>query len=287
MILPSNMGETMPNRCNTDGGEILANIKFASTLPLSWLQVLDPIPGDVLIVGSGPSVRAFLPTIKARQEAGAIVVAINGSMKMLAEIGVTADYFVLLDARLESVGFLDFGEARHYLIASQCHASAFAKVAGKAITLWHTHFPGIESVIEDRECALIGGGSTVGLQSISIMYAIGYRSIDLYGFDSSYADGFGHAFAQPMNDGDVPEAYFLHGRVFMAAPWMARQAMEFQTAAKQFADGDAIVTVHGNGLLPEIAKAMCRVAGDDILPETEMYRKIWAEYKYDHLRLLN
>ena len=89
MILPSNLGETIPVICNTGDGEMLANIRSASSLPLPWLQVSEPLHGRALIVGGGPSVRAYLPAIKSCQERGDIVFAINGTMGLLNEIGVT------------------------------------------------------------------------------------------------------------------------------------------------------------------------------------------------------
>jgi len=104
---------------------------------------------------------------------------------------------------------------------------------------------------------LIGGGTTVGLQAMSIAYALGHRKIHLFGFDSSYsAAGEGHAYRQPLNDGEEPVEYRVGDKAFMAAPWMARQAVEYQTASRQLCDGGAELYVHGTGLLPAIAAQM-------------------------------
>jgi hypothetical protein len=68
--------------------------------------------------------------------------------------------------------------------------------------------------------------------------------------------GEGHAYPQAANAEDPRESYWVGGKEYIAAPWMARQAMEFQTAAQQLAEEDTIIQVHGHGLLPAIAKAM-------------------------------
>lgn len=255
MILPSNLDDCIPIVCNTADSELLANVRVATALNLPWLQLEDGRLEKVLIVGGGPSVKAFLPTIIFLAQAGAKVMAVNGAMKMLNSVGCDVDYFVLLDARQESVDFLS-GDANEYLIAAQCPPEAFNAVQGKRTVLWHPNVRGVAEIVGDRECILIAGGNTVGLQAMSISYAMGFRDIHLYGFDSSYANGEGHAYRQHQNDQDEPEEYTVNGKTFLAAPWMARQAIEFQTSAKQLADGDATITVHGTGLLPEIAKAM-------------------------------
>jgi uncharacterized Rossmann fold enzyme len=272
MILPSTLDDFIPIVCNVGDLEILANVKAASALNLPWLQLSEESrTEEVLIVGGGPSVQAFLPTIKAKKQAGAKIFAVNGAMKMLHDIGCAVDYFVLLDARQESIAFLQNGEAGEYLIAAQCPPEAFKAVSDKKITLWHPNFKGVSDILGERECVLIGGGTTVGLQAMSISYAMGFRDIHLYGFDSSYLNGEGHAYQQNQNVGDEVEEFIVNEKKFLSTPWMARQAVEFQTAAQQIADGDATVTVHGIGLLPEIAKAMTTR-----LTESEKYNKMWA-----------
>ena len=278
MIVPSNLDEMIPASCNTEDGTILANIRSACARSLPWLQVSEPVFGTALIVGGGPSVRPFLPVIKQRQQAGDKVVAMNGTLGLLADGGIDADYFVLLDARLESVQFLERGKSLQYLIASQCHPTAFDAVGGKDVVLWHPHYEGVQEIIGDRECALIGGGTTVGLQAMSIMFAKGFRNIDLYGFDSSYLSGAGHAYQQALNDRDQTSEYMVNGKSFIAASWMARQAMEFQTAAAQLAEADCTVVVHGSGLLPEIARLMAAAPS-----EPDKYRQMWSNDLYRHV----
>lgn len=257
MILPDNLDETIPVTCNTPVEEIRANVQAACGRALPWLDLAEPHGRAALIVGGGPSMKALLPMIAALQRSGGEVFATNGATTALAGVGVVADHHVLLDARAANVAFVAGAVARHYLVASQCHPALFDALAGRSATLWHVAYPEISDWIGEREAVLIGGGTTVGLQAMSIAYALGHRKIHLFGFDSSYsAAGEGHAYRQPLNDGEEPVEYRVGDKAFMAAPWMARQAVEYQTASRQLIDGDAELYVHGTGLLPAIAAQM-------------------------------
>ncbi|MFM2128511.1 MAG: hypothetical protein RL477_57, partial [Pseudomonadota bacterium] len=79
----------------------------------------------------------------------------------------------------------------------------------------------------------------------------------LFGFDSSYSEaGEGHAYPQDLNSGEERAEFCVGDRKFIAAPWMVRQAIEFQTASVQLVEGGAEVYVHGTGLLPTVAALM-------------------------------
>ena len=256
MIRSSNLDETIPIVCNTGDNEIFANVKSAVSRDLPVLHVSDAREGVAVIVGGGPSLRSYLPYIDAHKARGDKVFTVNGTMRALYSAGIRSDYYVMLDARPVNLPFLDHIEADRFLIASQCAPAAFDILAGRDVMLWHPNYPGISEYIGDDDCALIGGGTTVGLQAISIAYAMGFREIHIYGFDSSFVGDEGHAYAQHQNDNDPRAEYWVAGKKYIAAPWMARQAMEFQEAARQLADGDAALYVHGDGLLPAIAKRM-------------------------------
>lgn len=257
MILTDNLDETLPIVCNTADDRIRANVLAACKLPLPWLDLVEAHDRPAIVVGGGPSMRPLLPMIRALRDGGAEVYATNGTVPVLYAAGIASDHQVLLDARPENVAFVAGPKALHYLIASQCHPDLFRAVAGHPATLWHPAYPEIDEWIGHKEAVLIGGGTTVGLQALSIAYALGHRKIHLFGFDSSYSDaGDGHAYVQPLNDDDDRQEYRVGDRKFVAAPWMARQAMEFQTASRQLIDGDAELYVHGTGLLPAIAAQM-------------------------------
>lgn len=257
MILTENLDDTLPVFCNTADELVRDNVKRACNLDLPWLDLAEAHDRPALVIGGGPSMRPLRPMIAALQKGGAEVYGVNGVLTTLYEAGVVADHHVLLDARPENLAFLTGPRPRHYLVASQCHPSLFDAISGHPATLWHPAYPEIDEWIGHREAVLIGGGTTVGLQALSIAYALGHRKIHLFGFDSSYSEaGEGHAYPQALNDADDRQEFCVGNQKFIAAPWMARQAMEFQIASRQLCDGDADLYVHGSGLLPAIAARM-------------------------------
>lgn len=257
MIAASNLDETLPVFCNTEDAQIRANVERACGLGMPWLDLAEAHDRAAIVVGGGPSMRPLRPMISALQKGGAEVFAVNGVLPTLYEAGVTVDHHVLLDARPENLAFLTGPRPRHYLIASQCDPALFEAISGHPATLWHPAYPEISDWIGNCEAVLIGGGTTVGLQALSIAYALGHRRIHLFGFDSSYsASGDGHAYPQALNDDDDRQEFCVGNHKFIAAPWMARQAIEYQTAATQLIQGGAELYVHGSGLLPTVAAMM-------------------------------
>lgn len=251
--------EYAPLAVNVDDAEFYGNIRRAVKRDLPWLQVAEAHDGHAVIVGGGPSLSDTLEEIKWRKSVGQTVFALNNTARFLRDHGVEPDKHVLLDARASNARFVINGP--EYYIASQCAPETF--LAAKNVTLWHPHVEGIHDLIGDRVTALIGGGTTVGLQAISIAFALGYRKIHLFGFDSSYRGEHGHAYAQPENANDEVIEVDLNGRKFACARWMAHQADEFKNVAMQLADADCVLTVAGDGLLPYMARLMMDPPADN------------------------
>jgi hypothetical protein len=107
---------------------------------------------------------------------------------------------------------------------------------------------------KERPVHLIGGGSTVGLNAIVLMFAAGYRKIHLYGFDSSYREGSHHAYGQILNDGDRVIDALYRDTHFKTTSWMAQQVNEFQDLVPGLVADGCIITVAGDGLLPTVAR---------------------------------
>jgi uncharacterized Rossmann fold enzyme len=244
--------------CNTDAERLAKNVRSAIDRQLPWLTMQEPHSGHVAIVGGGPSMADMFGEIVWRKSIGQQVWALNGTAAYLRGRGIIPDAHVIVDARPENAAFLEgaASDTMHYL-ASQCDP-AVLKAAERA-TLWHAQSPGmVEMLTGLQETALVGGGSTVGLQALVIAYILGYRKIHLYGFDSSYREDVHHAYPQSLNEDERVVNALIGERTFKAAPWMVQQAEEFlQTAVELERDGTTI-TVHGDGLLPYMANELPR-----------------------------
>jgi len=214
------------------------------------LRRVNPHDRHAVIVAGGPSVAADVEEIRRRQDHGQYVIGVNGSANWLWEQGITPNACVLMDARTSNLKFTKY--PMQYFLATQCHPSLFD--AQPNAIRYHGYLTGIEQIVGDE--MTIAGGSTSGLKACVIAYALGYRNLHLYGFDSSYANSEGHAYLQPENDHETVMEASWGDQTFRCAGWMIIQAEEFQGLMKQLVDGGATITVHGSGLIPTIARTM-------------------------------
>jgi FkbM family methyltransferase len=237
---------------NTANDQLVKNIDHAMSLGLETLKQVPAHDGVALFVGGGPSVNKDIDEIRERQKHGQKVFALNGSWAWLEKNGLCPDYHVLLDARPENADFiLDDSVPMYY--ASQCSKDVFAHARNPV--LWH-HLNAQQ--ILPNETLFVAGGSSVGLNALSIAYILGYREMHLFGYDSSYEAEQGHAYPQALNDKDRTISVTCGGRDFITAPWMVTQVEEFKILAPIMLSLGCVLCVHGDGLLPHTAKILSR-----------------------------
>lgn len=246
--------------CNTNNERLLDNVRSAKALDLPWITV-EPIRVDAhaVLVGGGPSALDFIEEIRWRQSIGQMVWALNGSAAWLRSHGIDPNFHVIVDARPENVAFVSAPSIKTtHLIGSQCDPGLFQALRGYTVALWHSGAKGVQEIVQGdaRGTVLIGGGSTVGLQAMALAHALGFREQHLYGFDSSLTETEHHAYPQTGNNDDLIVDVLVGDQKFRGAPWMVQQADEFVGLARELADKDAIITVHGEGLLPYLAHEM-------------------------------
>lgn len=244
--------------CNANDDLLKHNIGSACKLDLPWLEPKPAHEGHAVICGGGPSLKANLDEIRWRKSIGQTIFATNNTFKFLRDNGIEPDAQVMLDARYENATFLpSTSQATHYF-ASQCHPEVFRRAEYfPNVVLWHSNNEILEQALiapDGTEVLRINGGTTVGLSSMAIAYALGYRQMHLYGMDSSVTEEGHHAYQQSINDADRILDVACHGRTFKAAAWMVAQSDQFQQLAWDLANLDCVVTVHGEGLLPWLAR---------------------------------
>lgn len=246
--------------CNTSDGPLRRNIVDACARPHPWLERLPAHGEHVAIVGGGPSVKDNLEDIRARKAAGQTIASLNGAYHYLVRHGIEPDWQIVMDPRAEeeNVRFVRGVHAKRLFLSSQCDPSLFEAVNGSAVTVFHnaTHIAVDSIEPQGRPMHLIGGGSYVGLAAMALAYCEGYRNFHLYGYDSSYSDGQHHAYEQKLNDGQNVLDVHVAGRDFKCASWMVSQVEQFQDTARTLANAGCLITVHGDGMLPHVAKTM-------------------------------
>lgn len=243
--------------CNTNDEVLKANVRSACKRDVPWLKRVDEHAGHAVIVGGAPSVAEFLDEIKWRQSLGQKVFALNNAARYLSKNNIVPDAHVLVDAREDNVSFLPFTSRTTHYIASQCAPVVWDKAMCLDAVLWHSYNEILDDALENPagkpEC-LVGGGTTVGLSAIALVTALGYRTIHIYGMDSSYTDEKHHAYAQPLNDGERVLDVVCADRKFRCAPWMIAQANQFQILLCKLVEENYTFTVQGEGLIPWMAR---------------------------------
>lgn len=245
---------------NVSNETLLENVRSSIKRPLAWFDTQEINSGHICIVGGGPSLEENLEELRLRAKNHQEIWALNGAGKYLMQHGIRPAVVVILDARKENSTFLDGLPAKTVgLFASQCHPDVFNKAhaIGMPVILWHANTPGVAELVEgfkDKPVHLIGGGTTVGMNAIVLAYAEGCRQIHLFGFDSSYRKRRHHAYKQVLNDNDRQLDALFRGKRYIVAPWMAQQVNEFQDLVPGLVADGCLITVTGDGLLPDVAR---------------------------------
>lgn len=255
--------------CNTSDEDIYSNVRANSRLDKKWIQHAEQHDLVAVLCGSGPSLADSIEEIKKHVAGGGIVFAMNAAAGFLNDHGILPDYQVILDARIETADLI--GPAKEYLFASQVHPELFKRVPDAR--LWQLQVGGIDDLLPeyDKGYALIGGAASVGNTATCLAFAMGFRNLEIYGYDSSHRDGKGHAFHQKMNEGD-PCAYVdFNGKTYLVSLTMKLQAEKFQDTAAALIASGCKIAVHGDGLLPDMFNAP-----KETLEEAEKYTRMWA-----------
>lgn len=241
---------------NTKIDKIKDNIRYSLG---EGIPVLDkafiPHGRHAVIIGGGPSMNGLVEEISTRKDMAQDIIALNNSWKWLEKRNIKADCQIMLDARPENADFVPpSGNGMTRLYATQCDHRVINLVKKENTLLWNSYIPGIEDSFNDKNMFWVGFGTTVGIRAIFLLYTMGYRDFHLYGYDSSYENEEGHAYEQKLNHGEKVLDVVCYGRKFRAAPWMISQAENFLEAMEWIMSNGCTVTIHGDGLLPHMAK---------------------------------
>ena len=249
---------------------IFSNVEKNSRACSNWLETCQAHDGHAVIVGGGPSLVDKLPLIKNRHGLGQTIFALNGAGQFLNQHGIVPDYQVFLDCLPTMTERI--GQAKNYLIGSQCDPVMLDAVPNPI--LWHVAYPQIEDYLPKERvaaggyCLVGGGGVTVGLTTLALVYGMGFRKLHLFGYDSSAKNGSGHAYVVPSEIpgvqeyvGGVPINYAdveLNGKQFKSTLTMTRQAEIFPEVCNALLEMGCIVTVdvHEDSIMAEVLRMM-------------------------------
>ena len=274
-------GIAFKGQINTDDTQLLANIAHSIRLGFPQVKPQDLQTDRVCLVGGGPSLETTFDELRDLYFAGARVVTINGAYHWCLARNIRPSAQIVLDARPSNARFLTPAVPKcHYMVASQCAPETWAVVQdGRPnVWIWHAISPNeeTEQVLSayylDR-WGSIGhgsiGGTTAGIRGIALMRTLGFVRFDLFGMDSCYVEGRGHAYPQPENEADrvhrftlAPSGHPELARTFLAAGWMAKQVECFLQMIRAKGN-DFLIEVHGDGMLAHALNAAAQVSDVD------------------------
>ena len=264
--------------CNTPDEQLTSNILYNAARDLKWVAFQEAHDRIAVLCGGGPSLADHLDEIRSYKQNGATIFAMNAASQFLRENGIEPDAQVMADAKPESVGLYDPDCKMHY-IASQCDRKMFEQPGH--VILWHLaisedmdkYFP--RERVKAGGYALVGGGAAVGNSALCLSYVLGYRTMHLYGYDSSHREDASHAYDQPMNRFIPTVGVEWGGKLYKSSVAMKAQAEKFQITGQALKQEGCSIYVHGDGLLP----AMWNTDASDMTMR-DKYRLLWLTDMY-------
>lgn len=243
---------------NAGRGFILDNIQENIKRQLPQVKEHPTNETKLALVAGGPSLETTFDELKALVDDGAKLVAFNGTHDWLLDRGLRPSAMIMVDSRPTNARFVQRPvETCKYFIASQCHPDVFEALKDNEVYIWHANNGiGEEQILEDyylKNFRFIIGGSTVVLRGIWLMRTLGFKQMDVFGFDSCYIDGKHHPYEQPENDGCEIREVTCMGKKFQCAAWMASQFDDFQHFIQLVGDKFEL-NVHGDGLIAHMMK---------------------------------
>lgn len=208
---PDRLPLVIDGKCIYDNDVLYRHAKAAlqSGFPYLSKAQFPPYRDMLLVVGSGLSVEPFAEEIRKRSRWGfwhrpRPIMALKGAHDWLIERGVVPTYAVASDpqqARYDC--FKRLNNKTVYLCASQMHPDTWVHLKGRRVIIWHS-----EVDLEQRKLPqwqnipLVPGGCTTGLRAISLAYLLGFRNLELYGYDSCIKDGVYKIDGSTLRNGD-------------------------------------------------------------------------------------
>jgi hypothetical protein len=242
------------------------NMKHAMTLGLPELDVHPVREGKAIIVGAAPSVTRYIDRIKElASDPKNILFAVNDANDLLMDNGIIPHGNVLFEV---AVDYKEFQRRHHpditYYIHSFAHPTTFEHFKDKKVILWHCFSDEEEHNVllkhfKNKHLMVGGGASTTLVKTIPICMFLGYRDLELFGFDSSFPDEDNtHFNGSPYKDFWIPfqisaqvkdGAGNIQEKRFWTLDYLARQADEFRRICEAFG-WMTNIRVNGDGLLP-------------------------------------
>lgn len=172
--------------------------------------------------------------------------ALNGALGLFVRAGLAPTYWAACDPQELVADFIPDDPPREtvYLVASKCHPRVFERLRGRKVLVWH--------LAEDVTLEALGASAveaalpfvSITLTAFGLMYHLGFRSFETWGWDGCYLDGRDHASSQAHAGQNINVE--VGDKTFRTTTtW----ALEAQTAVELLTAIPYRLTVNGGGLI--------------------------------------
>jgi SAM-dependent methyltransferase len=253
------------SKLNVEQDVVIANIKSNLNLGLKEIVPHEIQPDTVVyLLAGGPSLKQHEAEVIEAGKSGIPCVTVNGTYNWLLDRGIRPAAHVMVDAREFNRRFVTKHiDTCKYLVSSQVDHELVKSLPPEQTWLWHSgQSDMVKQTLQEwseesgikREWFPVFGASTVVSRAITLLAMLGFRKIEIFGWDSCILDDRHHAYDQPENDAGLVVPITVGNREFKCHPWMAVQANEFPKLVRHIYSQvpDLQLSVRGDGLIAAI-----------------------------------
>lgn len=237
--------------------EIQGNIRENVPKISDWVRQCRMHSEVGVICSGGPSFKDNFLDVREWIQEGAYVFCVKTSHDKLIEEGIIPYGCFLLDPRGHVSEFIKKPHPEvKYFVASMVAPEVVdhLKQSGAQVIGYNALVgAGEQTVLKefDKSHIMIGGGSTSAVRGISLLHAMGFRYLELYGFESSYQEKPEQTHGVKKKD---PVQVSVAGRKFWTDNELIAQSQDFEKLAEM--QHELIMNVHGDGLIPWVWEQM-------------------------------
>lgn len=182
------------------------------------------------------------------------ILSVSGAHDFLIERGVVPDFHLDCDPREHKIKMLSPHRDVTYLMASVCHPSAWEKLKGHKVKLWHLH-NGPETdawlKVNDPKTPPIGGGTTAGSRAFQVGEWMGFVRFNVFGMDCSFENEEKRHAGNHLGKAQKAIRVVCGDKEFISSPQMVEAARETLVMIQNY---EVWMYFHGEGLQQEMVR---------------------------------
>lgn len=242
---------------------LLEHLDTNSKLFPQWLHHCRPHAGKALIASGGPGTLENIETIRSKQQDGYTIFCVKHSYPTLMKAGIVPFGMIALDPRpYDGISTHDIKRSElipHpsadviYLCASMIHPDVTRHLLSHKVRLigWHAVNQAAESLVLKEGDFLVAGGTCAATRAISIAYILGFRTCELWGYDSCL---YNKPTTNPLDELGRPkylEVGVVGGGKYWTTGELVAQAQDLEELFKN-CPADYDVKLFGRGLATDM-----------------------------------